>query len=170
MDTFEQQVARLAAQSGPCSENARVLADAVWTAHPERERKLAELQKRYAWFGGRLAVAHEQGMIDSEAVRFFIAQVQPILYDDHGDPILDADGLPVFDWDAEPTYYGRAQAYSYVGQACGPRPERTVAGQVDLSLQMLDRASPSVVLRLVCEDLSAAHAREMYREQLRTSA
>jgi hypothetical protein len=106
----------------------------------KRERKLADLQKRYAWFGDALSRAHAKGDIDSEAVRFLIAEARPL------DP------------DAEPAYFGRAQAYSYIGEP----PTRTVAGSIDVALQLLDRVANRVALvDALCADLSALHAREL---------
>lgn len=55
----------------------------------ERGRKLAEIKKRYAWFGEALSKAHAEGKIVSEAVRFFISQDQPFLRDDDGELVLD---------------------------------------------------------------------------------
>lgn len=118
------------------------------------DRRLTELRKRYAWFEGELREAHARGKIDSEAVRFFIAERPALLYDEDGEPVLNGDGEPQFDPDVEPIYFGCAQAYSYIGEP----PSATVAGQVDVSLEMIDRAPLSMVLDIRCADLSAEHA------------
>lgn len=134
---------------------------AVWMepAVAERARQLADLQKRYAWFGELLETARAEGKIESEAVRFFISERQPILLDEDGEPALDADGESQYDWDAEPFYFATVQAWSYIGDP----PSRTVAGTVDVALQLLDRGWSGMVLDVLCADLNALHAREMAR-------
>jgi hypothetical protein len=133
---------------------------AVWTdpAYSERARKLADVQKRYLWFDAALKKAHAEGKIKSDGVRFLIVQEQPLLYDKNGVLVLDDYGNPLHDWQAEPYYYGRAQAYSYVGD-----PTRTIAGQMEVSLQLLGRAATGMVIDVLCADLSALHARELAR-------
>jgi hypothetical protein len=123
---------------------------AVWMApgQAERDRKLAELQKRYAWFGEKLSAAHDEGKIASRHVRWFIMQRQPL---------LDEDGELQTDWEAEPIYFGRVQAWSYVGDP----PSQTVAGTMDVALQLLDRGWSAAVMAVICADLNALHAREL---------
>lgn len=123
-----------------------------------RARKLAKLQKRYAWFGEKLETARAKGKIESDAVRFFITYVQPLLLDADGEPVLDEDGDPRFDWDAEPIYYGRAQAYSYVNAQgrCHPGHDltrlkdpstRTIAVQMDWVCQVTQPRYSAAVAR-----------------------
>lgn len=116
--------------------------------------KLDELRRRYSWFEDALRVAHADGKIDSESVRFWIQERQPILVDDEGEPILDNEGELQYDWDAEPYYFGTAQAWSYVGDP----PSGTVAGTMEMALPLLDQADRATVLDAVCEDLSHEHA------------
>jgi hypothetical protein len=130
---------------------------AVWK--DERERKLAEVQRRYLWFDAALKKAHAEGKIESDGVRFLIVQEQPLLYDKNGVLVLDGYGNPLHDWLAEPYYVGRAQAYSYVGDP----PTRTIAGQMEVSLQLLSRAAAGTVIDVLCADLSVLHARELAR-------
>ena len=110
----------------------------------KRERKLSDLQKRYAWVGAELSAAHADGKIDSESVRFFITNTQPLLRDEE---------------DAEPVYFGVAQAYSYIGDP----PTHTVAGSVNVSLQFLDQVPCATVVDALCADLSILHTRERER-------
>lgn len=108
--------------------------------------KLTDLRKRYAPFGEALSKAHAHGKINSENVRFFIEEGRP--------QILGEDGKYHDDPDAEPFYYGRAQAYDYVGDP----PSGTIATQIDVSL-VLDRSSYGMVLGVLCKDLNAHLAR-----------
>lgn len=105
--------------------------------------KLTDLRKRYAPFGEALSKAHADGKINSENVRFFVAEGHP--------QILGEDGKYHDDPDAEPFYYGRAQAYEYVGDP----PSATIATQIDVALQLLDRSPHYVVLGVLCDDLNA---------------
>lgn len=131
---------------------------AIWAAtYAERARKLRDLQKRLAWFGEALGVARREGKIKSGNVRFFMSERQPLLLDEDGEPALDADGEAQYDWDAEPFYFATVQAWSYVGDP----PLRTVAGTMDVALQLLDRGWSGTVLDVLCGDLNASHAREL---------
>jgi len=135
---------------------------AIWKdpRFAERERKLAEVQRRYAWFGEALTRAHADGKIKSEAVRFFITQDQPFLYAESGELVLDRNDEPIVDRDAEPFYVGHAQAYSYVG---APPRTHVIAAQMQVSLLLLDHAATGTVIDVLCADLSALHALELAR-------
>ena len=120
--------------------------------------RLYELRARYAWFDKALREAHAEGKVEAESVRFFVDVRQLFLYGDDGEPVLDSDGEAQYDPDAEPIYFGCAQAYSYVGDP----PRATVAGCLEVALQLLDQAAArSIVLEVVCEDLNAAYEREL---------
>lgn len=136
----------------------------------EGERELADRQERYAWFGEALRAAHAEGKVSSQAVRFFIVQQQPLLYDGNGEPALDRNGELIFDVGAKPIYFGRAQAYSYTADPATDPSARTVAGTMELSLEMLDRGDREMLLRFVCEDLNAEHARELAKARAQRQA
>lgn len=125
------------------------------------ELTLAELEERYTWVGEELAAAHAAGKIKSTAVRWFIERQQPILLDENGDPEFDVDGDPMYDWEKGPFFYGRAQAYSYLGKP----PNQTIAGQSDLPLGLLDQAERQRgrFLDILCSDLNEHHAHELAR-------
>jgi hypothetical protein len=107
----------------------------------ERERELADLQEGCRWFAEALSAAHAEGRIDSEAVRFYIAEGR--------DPVTDVR-----------SFYGRAQAYSYTEYVDGT-PTRIVAGEMDLAIQLIEHADRALLVAAACRDLSVQHAREM---------
>jgi hypothetical protein len=125
----------------------------------KRERTLVELRERYAWFGETLKAAHAEGKITSQAVRFFVSERSRILLDEDGEPVFNADGEVRIDEDGDPYYFATAQAWSLVGE--GPT-TRTVAGTMDVALQLLDdRDAIGRVLDILCADFNALHAREL---------
>jgi hypothetical protein len=112
------------------------------------DQKLVELRKRYAWFDAALGMAHANGKVNSAHVRFLVLWGWPQL--------LDTDLLEYHDDpSAEPYYFGRVQAYDYVGDP----PSATISTQIDIALELLDRTSHDVVLGVACEDLNAHLAR-----------
>jgi hypothetical protein len=138
------------------------------------ELTLAELEERYAWVGEALAAAHTDGKIESGGVRFFIKRDQPLLLDESGDPILDADGDLQYDWSTNPFFYGVAQAYSLLGPPLIDRNgdpilnadhsgSQSVAGESQLPLGLLDQAecNRGLFLDILCSDLNEYHAREL---------
>jgi hypothetical protein len=111
--------------------------------------KLDELRERYAWFEDELQAARKAGKIDSQHVRFFVSEVWPILLDENDEPILSEDGEVQYDRDANPFYFGTAQAYNFVEGTAG-----IPAGMTRFQLELLDETSHDHFLECVCEDLS----------------
>jgi hypothetical protein len=90
------------------------------------------LLKRFAWLEDALTARCK------EPVRFQIVQQQATLHDAL---IFDDEGIPRYDWYAEPIHFARIW---------------TSSRHVDASIQLLERAPRDILLSVLCAGLTGS--------------